>query len=812
MTYLKSTTPENKSLTPDKSDISAHLYALFDPVFVQQYSDAWIEIAYCRPDGKPDQAQDFPVFRLKDAVEFAEARNGIGDNVYIGAALRHGDQPRSGRANREHVLTSLFAWTEYDSAGDDGRIREIMNTNNLVPTIVVTTGTIPHVRRHLYFKLDGSPVTPDQLEAANTALCRLLGSDSVQDANRILRLAGTINFPSPEKIEKGYAAELTTLHINKDVKSYSVDEVIKLAPPRSSASVPASKIVHPTAIDWAKVNEHTGWLKSVDDLPQDFPLKGRVIIAHTGNISDLNFDLNYAGAVRGKPYQSWSEVSIALAAIFKHDGRFTTEQIAAALMCDLPCNQHVNKITKDSDRRRAVERMFARSHTPAKAKFQRIEGEPNWRERRNNGSPVSSMHNARLAIGALGITCSRDTFHGKTLFGYRDERFKHELQSIVGEVSDSGIIALRQLMSDRFGFEFKEVATRDAVISLAQENCFNPVCDMIDKAEAEWDGIERLDRMAADYFNCEDTKLNSAFMRKMMIGLVARARNPGIKFDTIVVLESGEGYNKSTAWKTLAGEENFSDERIIGSAAREVQEQLAGVWIHENADLAGMKKAEVETVKAYASRMYDIARPAFGHFTVKQPRQSVEVGTTNSDEYLQSQTGNRRFWPMTVMKSIDVEKLARDRLQLIGEAAKYQSEGESVVLDEALWGDAGIEQEQRRVKDPWEDILKDLPESIEIEAYSAFGSTKTIDLIHPSGRQDVVSTSDLLEYVLKIPVAHQTTATSMRLANAMKHLGWNRHKNGLISIGGNRVKGYFRWTGISPRNLPTTDPAKAPRF
>jgi predicted P-loop ATPase len=179
-------------------------------------------------------------------------------------------------------------------------------------------------------------------------------------------------------------------------------------------------------------------------------------------------------------------------------------------------------------------------------------------------------------------------------------------------------------------------------VSLALENCFNPVLELIDKAEAEWDGVKRLDRMAADHLNCEDTPLNSAFMRKAMIALVKRAREPGCKFDNIVVLESKEGYNKSTAWRVLAGAENFSDERVIGSQAKEVQEQLAEIWIHENADLAGLKKTEVENVKAYASRSTDIARPAFGHFVVKQRRHSIEVGTTNSDEYLRSQTGNRR--------------------------------------------------------------------------------------------------------------------------------------------------------------------------
>jgi hypothetical protein len=91
------------------------------------------------------------------------------------------------------------------------------------------------------------------------------------------------------------------------------------------------------AIDWDFVKRYIGWLKSVADLPADFSAKGRAVIAHSGNLKDLNFDLQHAG-VLVKPYQSWSEVSFALAAIFKHDGRFSNEQIAAALLADLECS------------------------------------------------------------------------------------------------------------------------------------------------------------------------------------------------------------------------------------------------------------------------------------------------------------------------------------------------------------------------------------------------------------------------------------------------------------------------------------------
>jgi predicted P-loop ATPase len=550
------------------------------------------------------------------------------------------------------------------------------------------------------------------------------------------------------------------------------------------------------AIDWTVVDQHLGWLKSAADLPSiGFSAKGRAIVAHAGNLKALNFDLTQAGLLKhGYNYHSWSEVTLALTGVFKADGRFTNEQTAAALLADhLDCNEHIRKQRDLAQKRRAIERAIAQ--TKAQAPKWRDTSAPDWRERKQNLAPLPSMHNARLAITALGIECSYDTFHNKMLFGYKDDAIRHAVEHVLGEVSDNGIIALRQLLSDRFGFDLTDKHTRDAVMSLALERCFDPVVDMLEQAEANWDRIPRLDRMAADYFNCEDTKLNAAFIRKMMIAAVARARNPGCKFDTIVVLEADEGLNKSTAWRVLAGDENFSDESIIGRDSREVQEQLAEIWIHENAELAGMKKAEVEAVKNYASKQTDIARPAYGHFVKKQSRHSVEVGTTNSNQYLQSQTGNRRFWPLRVLKRIDIEKLRHDRLQLWGEAAHYQSQGESLVLDEALWAEAGLEQEARRISDPWEDLLRDMQEVAEYSYFKdGFWRQEEVRIIHrdDTAKEDRVAASDVLEHVLKIPPGNQRTEHSMRLSAVMRKVGWDRTNNGNLTVGGNRVKGYFR--------------------
>jgi predicted P-loop ATPase len=252
-------------------------------------------------------------------------------------------------------------------------------------------------------------------------------------------------------------------------------------------------------------------------------------------------------------------------------------------------------------------------------------------------------------------------------------------------------------------------------------------------------------------------------------------------------MESPEGWNKSTVWSVMAGEGNFSDERIIGHAAKEVQEQLAGVWIHENADLAGMAKREVETVKAFASRQVDRARPAYGRFLKEQPRHSIEVGTTNADKYLLSQTGNRRFWPVEVLRPIDLKRLRESRLQLWGEAAHYQSQGEVLTLPEALWAAAGVTQEERRVHHPWEAKLAALTVRVTDSPVGDFGHQGP-ELIYVVGNEERVTSNDLLRY-LNVPVGQMHMGHSKTLASTMRLLGWSDKP---FLLGGITVRGYVR--------------------
>jgi predicted P-loop ATPase len=239
----------------------------------------------------------------------------------------------------------------------------------------------------------------------------------------------------------------------------------------------------------------------------------------------------------------------------------------------------------------------------------------------------------------------------------------------------------------------------------------------------------------------------------MLVAAVRRVRQPGCKFDEMVVLESEQGKEKSSALALLAvRDEWFTDDMPLNADSKVVIERLAGRWIVEAGELKGMRKGDVEGLKAFLSRRVDRARAAYARLTQEVPRQCILVGTTNSQRYLKDGTGNRRFWPVAV-GVFDLEGLRRDRDQLWAEAAAREASGVSIRLDRELWADAAEEQEARRIEDPFVVTLGNV-----------FGNL--------AGK---VRAADAWA-LLGIPTGQQTQDQNARFGEAMRELGWERTK------------------------------------
>ena len=188
---------------------------------------------------------------------------------------------------------------------------------------------------------------------------------------------------------------------------------------------------------------------------------------------------------------------------------------------------------------------------------------------------------------------------------------------------------------------------KDAVAAVAAERAYHPIREYLNALPA-WDGVPRVDTLLINYLGAADTIYTRAVTRKTLTAAVARIYRPGLKFDYVLVLNGRQGIGKSTFFARLAGKW-FSDSLSIADMKdKTAPEKMQNAWILELGELAGLKKMDVETLKAFLSRQDDKYRPSYGISVEDHPRQCVIVGSTNNnDGFLRDITGNRRFWPVT---------------------------------------------------------------------------------------------------------------------------------------------------------------------
>jgi phage gp37-like protein len=215
---------------PNRADIVAHLSALFPPDFVHPYPDAQIEIAYGVP-GRLDRAELFSAFNLGAAADFAVAMNRGGCNVYVGPTLKTGSAAQSARTTDADFLAGIWTWSDHDAEGNFERAKSVAKECGLAPGIFVGTGTVPHVRAHAYFKLAGGVTDCEEMRAINRALQKCLGGDPVQAPSHVMRLAGTVNYPTQAKYGRGYAIEPVTVLVQRSPHEHRGATILGLHPP-----------------------------------------------------------------------------------------------------------------------------------------------------------------------------------------------------------------------------------------------------------------------------------------------------------------------------------------------------------------------------------------------------------------------------------------------------------------------------------------------------------------------------------------------------------------------------------------------------
>ena len=255
------------------------------------------------------------------------------------------------------------------------------------------------------------------------------------------------------------------------------------------------------------------------------------------------------------------------------------------------------------------------------------------------------------------------------------------LQAVLwdGEAVPEGLPAyLGTLLYDESGWSASgDGQVRTAMNGLAEQNRFDSLRDHVE-ALPTWDGVERLDGWLGTYCNAVGDFARVAG-RKFLIGMIARAVDPGCKFDTALILEGEQAAGKSTVCSILGGGFYMDNLPDLTNKTR-TSEEIQGKWLVEDAEMESASKSEVKRLKAFLSTRKDRMRPAYARVAIDAPRRCVVVVTTNREDYLVDETGDRRFWPVRCERPFDFAGLERDRDQLLAEAYAAYLFGEETYL------------------------------------------------------------------------------------------------------------------------------------
>ena len=236
-----------------------------------------------------------------------------------------------------------------------------------------------------------------------------------------------------------------------------------------------------------------------------------------------------------------------------------------------------------------------------------------------NGKPKSLLINAVLMLrqapewhGVLG-------FNEFSLYTVA-RRAAPWLQSQAGQNWTDDDDSHAACWLQQHGLSVSSKVAAEAVQTVAKEYPFHPVREYL--AGLAWDGKERIDMWLCAYLGVEDSPYTRAIASRWLISACARIYQPGCQADAVLLLEGLQGTLKSSALRTLAGDEWFSD-CVSELGSKDSRLELHGNWIVEIPECDRIKRGDLERVKGFLSTRFDKFRPPYGRHTETFPRTCV---------------------------------------------------------------------------------------------------------------------------------------------------------------------------------------------
>lgn len=342
-----------------------------------------------------------------------------------------------------------------------------------------------------------------------------------------------------------------------------------------------------------------------------------------------------------------------------------------------------------------------------------------------------------------------------------------------GDWTPDDLTRLQTWLSAEYGMDVAPDTIMAAVNVVAKRRRIHPVKAWLESIR--WDGKPRLPTWLVDVMGVKDTPYARAIGTAWAVSAIARIYAPGCKVDTVLVLEGNPGTFKSSVLRALVGDEWFFEMSVTDVSNKDAMQILRRKWIAEFPEIDSLQRYEQAAVKSYFSRQVDRYRPSFGKAASDFPRQVTFAATTNKrDGWITDETGGtgRRMLPIWCNRG-DVDCARAMREQFWAEArARFESGERWHFTDPALVAAVAAEQAARLQADAWEPIvaawLEDPKRWEQDEGYGGKPIRVRVPFELPA---EGVTTAEVLEHGLEIPVGRITKGDTMRAASVLRAVG-----------------------------------------
>lgn len=194
----------SNTISPNREYIKNHLEFLFSGM--KEFDDGKIEISLLT------KSETFNLSDIDNAVDLAVKWNNTGKSMYtVGSILSPDMEPHKRSGDKDFYGTSVL-WCDIDDPIDPEGLKFLYD--HCKPNAAVITARHPTRRVQLWWKLDQSLTDSETVREALMGVAQMLKGDTkVTNETSLMRIGGTINYPSESKLSKGRIVENTEFHL-----------------------------------------------------------------------------------------------------------------------------------------------------------------------------------------------------------------------------------------------------------------------------------------------------------------------------------------------------------------------------------------------------------------------------------------------------------------------------------------------------------------------------------------------------------------------------------------------------------------------